>query len=107
VTCHISLPTGKPSSATNANWTTPTSAWPRTRWGIDNVDPQQRFRITKEVIADPHRPCVLVHTRLEADPEVLAKLRLFALLAPHLYVDGRGNTGNVVQTNWGEGADGA
>ena len=32
---------------------------------------------------------------------MLAKLRLFALLAPHLEVGGRGNIGNVVQTNWG------
>jgi len=69
---------------------------------ITNVDPQARYRIVKEVIADPHQPCVLVHTRLEADPTVLAKLRLFALLAPHLEVGGRGNNGNVVQTNWGK-----
>ncbi|HUY36511.1 MAG TPA: hypothetical protein VMV69_27495 [Pirellulales bacterium] len=33
---------------------------------------------------------------------MLAKLRLFALLAPHLEVGGRGNSGNVVQTNWGK-----
>jgi glucoamylase len=31
-----------------------------------------------------------------------AKPRLFALLAPHLEVGGRGNNGNVVRTNWGE-----
>jgi len=67
---------------------------------ITNVDPQKRFRIIKEVIADPHRPCVLVHTRVEAGSEVLANLRLFALLAPHLEVGGRGNSGNVVQTIW-------
>ncbi len=69
---------------------------------ITNVDPQKKFRITKEVIADPHRPCVLVHTRLEADAGMLAKLRLFALLAPHLQVGGRGNNANVVQTHWGK-----
>jgi hypothetical protein len=45
---------------------------------------------------------VLVQTRVEADAGMLAKLRLFALLAPHLEVGGRGNTGNVVQTNWGK-----
>ena len=45
---------------------------------------------------------MLVHTRLEADADMLAKLRLFALLAPHLEVGGRGNNGNVVQTNWGK-----
>jgi hypothetical protein len=70
---------------------------------ITNVDPEGRFRIIKEVIADPHQSCVLVHTRLEADADMLAKLRLFALLAPHLEVGGRGNNGNVVETpNWGK-----
>jgi glucoamylase len=69
---------------------------------ITNVDPQRRYRIIKEVIADPHRPCVLVHTRLEAEDDVLAKLRLFALLAPHLEGGGRGNNGNVVETGWGK-----
>lgn len=69
---------------------------------ITNVDPQRRYRIIKEVIADPHRPCVLVHTRLEAEDDVLAKLRLFALLAPHLEGGGRGNNGNVVETSWGK-----
>lgn len=68
---------------------------------ITNVDPQRGYRIIKEVIADPHQPCVLVHTRLEGPPEVLTKLRLFALLAPHLEVGGRGNNGNVVQTDRG------
>jgi glucoamylase len=47
---------------------------------ISNIDPQRRYRIIKEIIADPHRPCVLVHTRLEAEDDGLAKLRLFALL---------------------------
>jgi glucoamylase len=69
---------------------------------ITNRDPEDRYRITKEVIADPHQSCVLIHTRLEGDPEVLAKLRLFALLAPHLAVGGRGNNGNVVQTDRGK-----
>jgi glucoamylase len=69
---------------------------------ITNSDPKKRFLIHKEVIADPHQPCVLVHTRLEGDAGVLAKLRMFALLAPHLEAGGRGNNGNVVQTSWGK-----
>ena len=71
-------------------------------YGITNVDPEGRYRILKEVIADPHQPCVLVKTRVDADPDMLARLRLFALLAPHLEVGGRGNTGNVVETLWGK-----
>lgn len=68
---------------------------------ITNTDAKHHYRIIKEVIAAPHQACVLVHTRLEADAAVLAKLRLFALLAPHLEVGGRHNSGNVARTNWG------
>jgi glucoamylase len=69
---------------------------------ITNVDPGGRFRIQKEIIADPHQDCLLIRTRLDADVDLLPKLRLFALLAPHLEAGGRHNSGNVVQTNWGK-----
>src|SRR5512147_1108371 len=57
-----------------------------------NTDPGKRYRIVKEVIADPHLPCVLVHTRLEGDEALLGKLRLYVLLAPHLEGGGWGNS---------------
>jgi glucoamylase len=56
-----------------------------------------RYRIVKEIIADPHQPCVLVHTRLEGDEELLARLHLYALLAPHLDVGGWDNTAAVAE----------
>jgi glucoamylase len=64
---------------------------------ITNVDREGRYRIMKEVIADPHQPCVLIHTRLEGDEQLLARLRLFALLAPHLDVGGWENSGYVAE----------
>src|SRR5262249_18252037 len=36
---------------------------------ITNTEREGRYRIVKEVIADPHRPCILVHTRLERQPQ--------------------------------------
>ena len=69
---------------------------------IINADPAGRYRLVKEVIADPHQSCVLMNTRLEGAPEFIAKLRIFALLAPHLEVGGRNNNGNVVETSWGK-----
>src|SRR2546425_8802342 len=36
---------------------------------ITNADREGRYRIVKEVICDPHHPCILIHTRLEADEE--------------------------------------
>jgi glucoamylase len=53
--------------------------------------------MVKQLIADPHQPCVLLHTRLEADADLLGNLRVFALLAPHLEVSGWGNNGNVLE----------
>src|SRR5512135_1759600 len=39
---------------------------------IVNVDPGGRYRITKEIITDPHRDCLLVHAKIEAEEELLA-----------------------------------
>jgi glucoamylase len=59
-----------------------------------NSDPQGRYRLIKEVITDPHRSVVLVHTKLEITDESLkGKLKIYALLAPHLGRQGRGNSG--------------
>lgn len=58
---------------------------------LTNSDPEGRYRIVKEVIADPHLPCVLIRTRLEGDEELLSRLRLYVLLAPHLEGRGWGN----------------
>lgn len=69
---------------------------------ITNHDPKGRYRIVKEVISDPHQSCVLIHTRVKGDTDILPKLKLFALLSPHLRVGGYGNNGNVVETDRGK-----
>jgi glucoamylase len=44
-------------------------------------------------LTDPHASVFLMHTRLEIpDPTLRGKLRLFALLAPHLKRGGRNNS---------------
>jgi len=55
----------------------------------------QPYRIVKEIIADPHRACLLVDVRLEGDAALLGKLRLYALVAPHLGGGGRENSAFV------------
>ncbi len=55
-------------------------------------DPKGRYRLVKELICDPHLPCVLLRTRVEGDEALLEKLRLYALLAPHLGSRGWGNS---------------
>jgi glucoamylase len=61
---------------------------------IVNSDPDGRYRIVKDVIADPHQPCVLIRAVLEG--ERAEKLDVFALLAPHLEVGGWGNSGRLL-----------
>ncbi len=63
---------------------------------VTNQDHEKRYRIVKDIIADPHQACVLVHTRLEAKPALLPELHLYALCAPHLEVGGWENTGEVI-----------
>jgi glucoamylase len=56
-----------------------------------NADPSGRYSISKEVIADPHLPCLLQRTRLTGPEDAfLATLKMFALCAPHLEVGGYG-----------------
>ena len=59
---------------------------------IVSEEPGGRYRLVKEVMGDPHLPCLLLRARLEADPSLLSKLRLYVLLAPHLDVGGWGNS---------------
>jgi hypothetical protein len=66
------------------------------RWSLGyriiNTDPQGRYGLIKQVIADPHQPCVLIYARLEGEEELLERLQIFALVAPHLEVGGWGNS---------------
>ncbi|MCC5647668.1 glycoside hydrolase family 15 protein [Nostoc sp. CHAB 5824] len=64
---------------------------------ITNSDPQGRYTIIKEVIADPHLSCILQHTKLTGESEFISQLHLYTLCAPHLEVGGRGNNGYVVE----------
>jgi glucoamylase len=51
--------------------------------------------VVKHVLADPHRSVLLQHTKLHVLDEALrGKLRLYALLAPHIARYGAGNSGN-------------
>jgi len=62
---------------------------------INNRDPEGRYRIHKEVLTDPHESCVLMRVGLETSPELEGRLRVFALLAPHLEVGGWGNNAQI------------
>lgn len=56
------------------------------------ADPEERYRIVKEILTDPHQSCVLINARLEPAPQWQGRLRIYALVAPHLEVGGWGNS---------------
>jgi glucoamylase len=60
-------------------------------------DPEGRYTVTKEMIADPHHSVVLVHVKITGDEAVLQRLKCYALLAPHLNGGGAGNSARSVQ----------
>jgi glucoamylase len=65
-----------------------------------NADTEGRYAITKEVIGDPHLPCLLQRTQITGkDSAFLAGLKIFALCAPHLEVGGAGNNGYITIAN--------
>src|SRR5215468_1572129 len=65
---------------------------------LTNSEPNGRYRLVKDVLTDPHRSVLLVHTRLEVfDKSLRGKLRLYALMAPHLAGYGAGNSGSCTE----------
>lgn len=64
---------------------------------IRSEDPQGRYAITKEVITDPHLPCVLQRVGLSGDSDFLERLNVYVLCAPHLAVGGSHNNAYVVE----------
>lgn len=63
---------------------------------IVNTDPDGRYSIEKEIIAAPHHPVVLIHTRFVVHrPELRDKLRLFVFCLPHLDEEIAGTDGGV------------
>lgn len=59
---------------------------------LTNTCRERRYRIEKEILADPRREVVLQRIRFTATGNALADYNLYALLAPHLGNQGRGNT---------------
>jgi glucoamylase len=62
-----------------------------------NSDPEGRYTITKEIIADPHAPALLMHVQITGKDEAfLDRLKVYVLLAPHIEVGGAGNSARAL-----------
>src|SRR5579862_7642343 len=64
---------------------------------VTNREKEGRYSIHKTILGDPHQNCLLVQTELRAPPELLSKLRMYVLCAPHLEIGGWHNTGEVLR----------
>ncbi|MFY9853749.1 MAG: glycoside hydrolase family 15 protein [Terracidiphilus sp.] len=62
-----------------------------------NRDPEGRYSLTKEIICDPHHSVVLTRVRLEGHESLLPRLKVYALLAPHLDDGGASNTARALE----------
>ena len=61
-----------------------------------NRDREGRYTLTKEMISDPHHGVVLQHVRLEGREDLVPRLKMYALLAPHLDGGGAGNSARAL-----------
>ncbi|MGC2547704.1 MAG: glycoside hydrolase family 15 protein, partial [Silvibacterium sp.] len=62
---------------------------------ITGRDREGRYTLTKEIINDPHYPVVLIHVRLEGNEDVVSRLKVYALMSPHIDGGGAGNSARV------------
>ena len=61
---------------------------------LTNSERNGRYQLVKHVLTDPHRSVLLMHTKVDVlDEGLRGKLRLYALLAPHIARHGAGNSG--------------
>lgn len=61
-----------------------------------NRDRQGRYSLIKEIICDPHHSVVVQRVRLVGHTDLLPRLKVFALLAPHLNGGGARNSARAV-----------
>lgn len=61
-----------------------------------NRDPDGRYTLTKEILCDPHHSVVLQRVVVEGHADLIPRLHVYALLAPHLDGGGAGNSARAV-----------
>lgn len=64
---------------------------------ITSTEPTGMYRISKEVITNPHSPCLLQRIKLEGEKELLDRIQVYVLCAPHLGGGGSENNAYVMR----------
>ena len=72
---------------------------PSLGYTVQRHDRENRYQIEKTILADPHLPVVLQHTKITGDAEFLNQLKLYALCAPHMEVGGWHNEARIEEAS--------
>src|ERR1700687_107262 len=91
-------PMGNRSSIKRRDIWRPTFSASCLGYRVEGKDPEGRYAYVKEIIADPHLPCLLQRVTVHANPEWLSRLKMYVLCAPHLSVGGSAHNAFGVQS---------
>jgi glucoamylase len=64
---------------------------------VTNREKEGRYTLHKTILGDPYQNCMLIHTRVEATAELVSRLKMYVLCAPHLEIGGWHNNGEILQ----------
>jgi glucoamylase len=64
---------------------------------VTNRENEGRYTLRKTILGDPYQNCLLINVRVDAPPEMLSKLKMYVLCAPHLEIGGWHNNGEILQ----------
>jgi len=63
---------------------------------VTNRENEGRYTLRKTILGDPYQNCLLIHVRVEASRELLSRLKMYVLCAPHLEIGGWHNNGEIL-----------
>jgi glucoamylase len=63
---------------------------------VTNRENEGRYTVYKTILGDPYQNCLLIHVRVDASLELLSKLKMYVLCAPHLEIGGWHNNGEIL-----------
>src|ERR1700756_864055 len=64
---------------------------------VTSRENEGRYTLRKTILGDPYQNCLLIHVRVEASRELLSRLKMYVLCAPHLEIGGWHNNGEILR----------
>jgi len=72
---------------------------PSQGYKVTSHDRDRRVSLSKEIIVEPSRPCVLLHATLDGSSAILKALKTYLVCAPHLEGEGADNNAFIVEVS--------